>query len=44
MPADRIHYFDWLRATAVVGVVVYHALLPFTGGGWMVNTARRASC
>jgi len=37
MPAERIHYFDWLRAAAVLGVVLYHALLPFTGGWWINN-------
>lgn len=39
-PAPRIPYFDWLRALAVVGIVVYHALLPFTDGWWINNAER----
>jgi glucans biosynthesis protein C len=37
--AQRISYFDWLRATAVVGVVVYHALQPFGNIGWFISNA-----
>jgi peptidoglycan/LPS O-acetylase OafA/YrhL len=40
MAAERIHYFDWLRAAAVLGVVVYHALGPFTDGWWINNAER----
>jgi peptidoglycan/LPS O-acetylase OafA/YrhL len=40
MPAERVHYFDWLRATAVLGVLVYHALMPFTDGWWINNDER----
>jgi glucans biosynthesis protein C len=29
MPTSRIHYLDWLRLSAVLAVVVFHALLPF---------------
>jgi peptidoglycan/LPS O-acetylase OafA/YrhL len=29
-PAPRIHYFDWLRAIAVFGVVAYHTALTFS--------------
>lgn len=39
MPAPRIHYFDWLRAIAVLGVVVYHTLLPFARSTWLVPNA-----
>jgi peptidoglycan/LPS O-acetylase OafA/YrhL len=29
MSTNRIHYIDWLRLSAVLAVVVFHALLPF---------------
>ena len=41
MPSSRIHYFDWLRVAAVLGVVAYHALLPYTGE-WLVNNRERS--
>lgn len=37
-PASRLHYFDWLRAIAVLGVVVYHTILPFAGR-WLISNA-----
>jgi glucan biosynthesis protein C len=40
--SGRIHYLDWLRAAAVVGVVAYHALLPFGTSKWHVNNAERS--
>ena len=39
---ERIHYIDWLRAAAVVGVVVYHSLLPFGTSKWHINNAERS--
>lgn len=39
LQARRISYFDWLRATAVLGVVVYHALQPFGSIGWFISNA-----
>ena len=36
---DRISYFDWLRATAVLGVVAFHALQPFGSIGWFIINA-----
>lgn len=38
-PAPRIHYFDWLRAIAVFGVITYHTLLPFARSTWLIRTA-----
>jgi glucan biosynthesis protein C len=38
----RIHYIDWLRAAAVIGVVVYHSLLPFGTSEWHINNAERS--
>ena len=29
-PRIRVHYVDWLRALAVLGVFVYHSLQPFS--------------
>src|SRR6059058_3270663 len=42
MVARRIHYFDWLRLIAVLGIVVYHALLPFSRGTWFIRNADRS--
>lgn len=36
MPASRIYYLDWLRALAVLGVVAYHAVLPFARTTWSI--------
>jgi hypothetical protein len=36
VPAHRIHYFDWLRAIAVFGVVAYHTVLPFARDTWSI--------
>ena len=38
----RIHYLDWLRATAVVGVVIYHSLMPFGTSDWHINNTERS--
>lgn len=35
--ASRLHYLDWLRALAVLGVFVYHSLRPFTTDAWHVT-------
>ena len=38
LQAQRIHYLDWLRGLAVLGVVIYHALLPFAKDHlWMIR-------
>lgn len=43
MPAERVHYFDWLRLSAVLAVVVFHALLPFGSfGPWSVQNVERS--
>lgn len=33
----RVHYVDWLRALAVLGVFVYHSLQPFSTDDWHVK-------
>lgn len=42
MSARRVHHLDWLRAIAVVGVVMYHALLPFSSWLFIANDQRSA--
>ena len=37
---QRIHFFDWLRVLAVLGVVVYHALQPFASANWFIVNDR----
>jgi len=36
----RVHYLDWLRALAVLGVFVYHSLQPFSTDEWHVKNDR----
>jgi glucan biosynthesis protein C len=33
----RLHYLDWLRVFAIVGVWVYHAARPFMLQEWLIN-------
>jgi peptidoglycan/LPS O-acetylase OafA/YrhL len=43
MAANRVHYIDWLRISAVIAVVVYHALLPFGSLlPWSVQNVERS--
>ena len=35
-PEKRLYYLDWLRVFIIGGVFVAHALLPFTGGDWLI--------
>ena len=35
----RIHFLDWLRALAVLGVFLYHSLRPFTTDQWHVTSS-----
>ena len=37
---NRVHYVDWLRALAVLGVFVYHSLQPFSTDDWHVKNDR----
>ena len=36
--SGRLHYVDWLRALAVLGVFFYHSLRPFTSDAWHVTS------
>jgi len=38
----RVHYLDWLRVLAVLGVFLYHAGHPFDTTGWHVKKTARA--
>lgn len=41
---QRTHYLDWLRAIAVLGVLAYHALLPFAKDHlWMIRNGERSA-
>ena len=35
----RLHYLDWLRALAVLGVFVYHTAQPFSTEDWHIKNA-----
>jgi glucan biosynthesis protein C len=37
---NRVHYVDWLRALAVLGVFFYHSLQPFSTHDWHVKNDR----
>jgi peptidoglycan/LPS O-acetylase OafA/YrhL len=36
-PSERIHYLDWLRVLALLGVFLYHAVHPFDTLDWHVK-------
>jgi glucan biosynthesis protein C len=39
----RLHYLDWLRVLATLGVFLFHTILPFDGSiDWMINNAERS--
>ena len=38
-PSERIHYLDWLRVLALLGVFLYHAVHPFDTLEWHVKNA-----
>lgn len=40
--AARLHYLDWLRVLAIIGVFLFHALHPFTGGPWVIKNAEES--
>ncbi len=35
-PEKRLYYLDWLRVFIIGGVFLAHAILPFTGGNWLI--------
>ena len=41
--AVRLHYLDWLQVLAVLGVFLFHTLLPFESlVGWAIKNERRS--
>jgi glucan biosynthesis protein C len=38
-PTVRLHYLDWLRVLAILGVFLYHAVHPFDFPGWHIKNA-----
>lgn len=38
----RLHYLDWLRLLATLGVFLYHAARPFDLQDWMIKNAERS--
>ncbi len=39
MTENRLHYLDWLRVIAILGVFLYHAIHPFDLTDWHVKNA-----
>ncbi len=38
----RLHYLDWLRVLAIVGVFLFHAVHPFDFFGWHIKNAEKS--
>ena len=41
--STRLHYLDWLRVAATLGVFLLHTMLPFDEVNWFVNNAEQSS-
>ncbi len=41
--AARLHYIDWLRVLAILGVFVFHTLRPFDQIGWGIKNVERST-
>ena len=39
----RLHYLDWLRVIAILGVWAYHSARPFMLQEWLINNAQKSS-
>jgi peptidoglycan/LPS O-acetylase OafA/YrhL len=39
---ERVHYLDWLRVLALLGVFVYHTMRPFDTMDWHVKNAEQS--
>ncbi|HJW83364.1 MAG TPA: acyltransferase family protein [Anaerolineae bacterium] len=39
----RLHYLDWLRVLAILGVFLYHAVHPFDLTGWHIKNAEQST-
>jgi peptidoglycan/LPS O-acetylase OafA/YrhL len=38
--STRLHYLDWLRVIAIVGVWTYHSARPFMVQEWLINSSQ----
>ncbi len=38
----RLHYLDWLRVLAIVGVFLFHAVHPFDFFGWHIKNTEKS--
>ena len=38
----RLHYLDWLRALAILGVFLFHAVPPFDATDWHIKSAKQS--
>jgi glucan biosynthesis protein C len=38
----RLHYLDWLRVIAILGVWAYHSARPFMLQEWLINNAQKS--
>lgn len=38
----RLHYLDWLRVLAILGVFLFHAVHPFDLGDWHIKNAEQS--
>ena len=38
----RLHYLDWLRVIAILGVFLFHAVHPFDLGDWHIKNAEQS--
>ncbi len=41
--SGRLHYLDWLRVLAILGVFAYHASRPFTHQEWLIMNDDRSA-
>jgi glucan biosynthesis protein C len=39
---ERLHYLDWLRVLAILGVFLFHTLRPFDQIPWEINNAEQS--
>jgi glucan biosynthesis protein C len=40
--STRLHYLDWLRVIAIVGVWAYHSARPFMLQDWLINSTQKS--
>jgi peptidoglycan/LPS O-acetylase OafA/YrhL len=42
-PSVRLHYLDWLRVIAILGVFLFHAVHPLDLGEWHIKNAEQST-